>query len=113
MENRRLEGRYLCADLVRLDWIAGEDNFRSEQAVLEDISAMGACVQLEEPVPAGSIMMLTVETTPFYGYSLYCTFRDEGYFVGLRFSNDTMWSSDIVRPRHLTNLQQLGLPAQE
>ena len=111
MNNRRFEGRFLCAELVRLDWLAGEDSFRSEQAVLEDISALGACVQTEESVPLGSIVMLTVQDTPFYGHVCYCTWRDDGYFVGLRFSNDTVWSASVIRPSHLTSLDQLEMQA--
>jgi hypothetical protein len=112
MDEKRLEGRFLCADLVRLDWLVGENSFRTEQALLEDISPLGGCVQLEEPVALGSIVMLTVDTTPFYGHVCYCTFRDDSYFVGLRFSNDTIWSAGVVKPRHLTNLQQLGRQAE-
>lgn len=104
MNERRLAGRYLCADMARLNWFAGEDNLRSEQVVLEDISALGACVQLEEPVSLGSVVMLTVGDTPFYGHVCYCTHRDDAYFIGLRFSNDTTWSAAIVRPKHLTDL---------
>jgi hypothetical protein len=107
MENR-IEGRFLCADLVRMDWLAKEGNRRSEQALLEDISSLGGSVQLEEPVPPGTMVMLTVGTTPFYGHVCYCTLRDDGYFIGLRFSNDTTWSAGLVRPQHLTSLQQLG-----
>jgi hypothetical protein len=108
MEQKRVEGRFLCADLARLDWIAKDDNLRSEQALLEDISSMGGCVQMEEPVAIGSTMMLTVGSTPFYGHVCHCTLRDEGYFVGLSFSNDTIWSAGVVRPQHLLVLQQLG-----
>jgi hypothetical protein len=113
MDEKRLEGRFLCADLVRLDWLVGKNNFRTEHALLEDISPLGGCVQLEEPVALGSIVMLTVDTTPFYGHVCYCTFRDDSYFVGLRFSNDSIWSAGVVVPRHLTNLQQLGQQAEE
>ncbi len=144
MDNRRLEGRFLCADLVQLDWLtdnglraiapgnpgpgeAGEQRnegqwreaagsdygvVRSEQALLEDISPLGGCVQLEEPVPVGSIVMLTVGATPFYGHVCYCTFRDDTYFIGLRFSNDTPWSTRVVVPQHLVSLRQLGLAAE-
>jgi hypothetical protein len=112
MEQKRVEGRFLCADLARLDWIGADDNLRSERALLEDISPLGGCVQLEEAVELGSVVMLTVGTTPFYGHVRYCHLRDDGYFVGLRFSNDTIWSAGIVRPRHLTSLQKLG-PAQD
>jgi hypothetical protein len=112
-----MEGRFLCADLVRLDWLA-EDNprteqalLRTEQALLEDISPMGGCVQLEEPVALGTIVMLTLGETPFHGRVCYCNFRDDGYFIGLRFSHDTIWSAGVVKPRHLTSLRQLGLEA--
>jgi len=102
----RREGRFLCADLARLSWFGGRDDLRTEAALLEDISPLGGCVQLEEPVPLGSIVMLTVDSTPFYGHVCYCTFRDDAYFIGLRFSNDTIWSAAIVKPQHLTNLRQ-------
>src|SRR5204863_3529393 len=85
IDEKRIEGRFLCADLVRLDWLEGEDDLRTEQALLEDISPLGGCVQLDEPLTLGSIVMLTVGTAPFYGYVCYCTFRDDAYFIGLRF----------------------------
>jgi hypothetical protein len=107
MGERRLEERFLCADIVRLDWIAGDFNGRSEQALLENISRLGGCVQLEEPVPLGSVMMLTVGTTSFFGDVCSCTLREEGYFVGLRFSNETAWSAAVVSPKHLTRLGHL------
>jgi hypothetical protein len=111
-DEKRLEGRFLCADLVRLDWIWGEDNLRTEQALLEDISAQGGCVQLDEPLPLGVSVMLTVGSTPFYGHVCYCAFRDDAYFIGLRFANETTWSASLVEPRHLTSLQSLGRHAQ-
>lgn len=103
-----MESRFLCADIVRVDWLGAENNPRSEHALLEDISSLGGSVQLEEPIPLGTTIMLTVGTTPFYGHVCYCTFRDGGYFIGLRFSNDTTWSAGLVRPQHLTNVRQLG-----
>ncbi len=111
MDDRRSEGRFLCADLVRIDWLAG-DHLRTEQALLEDIAPQGGCIQLEEPVPLGSVVMLTVGDTPFYGNVCYCTFRDDAYFIGLRFSDNTIWSEGLVTPQHLTNLQQLSRRAQ-
>jgi hypothetical protein len=103
-DEKRSEGRFLCADLVRLEWLDSSDNPRSEFAVLEDISPSGSCVQMEEPITPGAQVMLTLETTPFYGHVRYCSLRAEGYFIGLRFSNETMWSSGAVMPRHLLNL---------
>ena len=51
--------------------------------------------------------MLTLGATPFYGQGIYCTLRDEGYFIGLRFSERQIWCAELVRPKHLTNLKEL------
>jgi hypothetical protein len=37
----------------------------------------------------------------------YCVYRDYGYFVGIRFSTETRWSSGVFEPQHLTNLEDL------
>lgn len=122
---RRFEGRFLCADLVRVDWLVGEGagpvpeersvNARTAEAVLEDISALGACVQVEEFILPGAAISISaiagladpIETTRFTGWVSYCVYRDYGYFVGIQFSNETKWSSDAFEPQHLTNLEAL------
>ena len=55
---RRLESRLLCADMARLAWRAGAAAGEAE-AVLEDISAVGACVQTEEEIPVGAQVTLS------------------------------------------------------
>jgi hypothetical protein len=134
MIEQRLESRFLCADLVKVDWHSAEvpdtcsgvgavgarvvkDNFRTVEAVLEDISALGACVQVEVPIPLGSAISISAgprrggikEPTRFSGVVSYCVYRDYGYFVGIRFSKETRWSSGIFEPRHLTSLEALRL----
>jgi len=116
MNERRFESRFLCADLVRVDWLAGEHS-RTVEAVLEDISALGACVQVEELIPLGTEISILVSSVPvdrepetpvrFSGRVSYCVFRDYGYFVGIQFSDETRWSSGIFEPQHLTNLAAL------
>ncbi len=86
---------------------------RTVEAVLEDISALGACVQVEERIPLGtkvSISAIAGEFARFSGLVSYCVYRDYGYFVGLIFSNETRWSSGVFEPQHLTNLEALRLP---
>jgi hypothetical protein len=46
MQERRVETRYLCSDLVRLLWSEEPQRERDETVVLENISASGACVQV-------------------------------------------------------------------
>ena len=94
--------------MVRVDWLEGEDDFRTAEAVLEDISALGACVEMEGEVKLGTMMMLTLDGKSFYGHVSHCNFRDYGYFVGVRFSQETPWSSGLVLPKHLTNLSALA-----
>jgi hypothetical protein len=122
MNERRFEGRFLCADLVKVEWLAGEVegegpgvNSRTVEAVLEDISALGACVQVEELVPLGAAISISVITgladsrqaARFAGFVAYCVYRDYGYFVGIQFSSETRWSSGVFEPQHLTNLEAL------
>jgi hypothetical protein len=115
---RRFEGRFLCADLVRVEWLAGGAagaTPRTAEAVLEDISPLGACVQVDEYIPPGAAISIStiagladiVETTRFTGQAAYCVYRDYGYFVGIRFSNETRWSNGVFEPLHLTNLEDL------
>jgi len=106
MTERRIESRCLCADLVRLKWGGGLAN-----AVLEDISPLGGCVQLDFPVPLGALVTLFIGSSQYAGHVCYCVFREYGYFVGLRFSGDRVWSADEVRPQHLLNLETLARAA--
>ena len=108
MTERRSESRYLCADMVRLDRYRGEDEVVSMEAVLEDISPPGACIQVEEPVMAGETVTLWLGENHFTGQVCYCIYREYGYFVGLEFSRECRWSEERVAPRHLTNLVEIA-----
>jgi hypothetical protein len=114
MNERRYESRFLCADLVRVEWFSGDSGSKTHtavEAVLEDISSLGACVQVDECVPVGAAILISVgreEVARLCGHVSYCVFRDYGYFVGIRFSNETRWSSGIFEPQHLTSLEALA-----
>jgi hypothetical protein len=115
---RRFENRFLCADLVSVVWsdvakaeggdgLEATDSFQAE-AVLEDISALGACVQVEQSIPVGSPITLAIGKTSFSGHVCYSVFRDYGHFAGIRFSEDTEWSAEMVMPQHLTSLETIA-----
>jgi hypothetical protein len=135
MSERRLENRFLCAELVTVDWVAaeaesesgsggsdspggasGNDAPRIVEAVLEDISALGACVQVEDRIPLGAAISISAHQTGgdsgdrarFSGYVSYCEYRDFGYFVGIRLSDETPWSTGAFEPEHLTNLAAMS-----
>jgi hypothetical protein len=131
MSERRLENRFLCAELVTVEWIAAETEPESEsgvlsgqgpartvEAVLEDISALGACVQVEDRIPLGAAISISAHhggsgsrsagKARFSGYVSYCEYRDFGYFVGIRLSDETPWSTGAFEPEHLTNLAEMS-----
>jgi hypothetical protein len=100
IKEKRYQSRCLCAQMVRVDWSGG-----TVEAVLEDISAPGGCVQVEEPIPLGSALTLSIGESRFSGHVCYCVYRDYGYFVGIRFAEGTVWSRKQVVPQHLTDLR--------
>lgn len=106
---RRLEGRFLCADVVHVTWLQ-DPRIRTLEAVLEDISPLGACVQTEEQIPLGVEITLTGadrnDGKSLSGLVSYCVYRDYGHFVGIRFLH-TEWSSSVFLPEHLIDLQTL------
>jgi hypothetical protein len=110
ISDRRNHNRFLCADLVRVKWFEASSPLtgKSTEAVLEDISALGACVQVEQSIPLNAPITLTVGGVSFEGGVCYSVYRDYGYFVGIRFAKDTEWSHDRVVPRHLTNLHAIA-----
>jgi hypothetical protein len=114
MNERRLESRFLCADLVRVNWLTGHGldegrESRTVEAVLEDICETGLCIQVDEMIPVGSPVVITVTLasgeTQFCGNILYCLYRDFGYFAGIRLLDETKWSSGKFVPQHLTDLR--------
>ena len=107
---RRREGRFLCAELIRLEWRGGGNALRSVEAVLEDISPLGTCVQVEEEIFPGVAITLSMGNRKYSGDVTYCVYRDYGYFVGIRLAKDSEWSSGSFAPQHLTDLLALGDP---
>jgi hypothetical protein len=108
-KERRLENRFLCADLVRVEWVCGTGDATTVEAVLEDISPLGACVQVEEAIPRGVAVAISAHGSTLNGFVSYCVFRDYGYFVGVKLSDQSRWSRLEFEPEHLINLRDLAL----
>jgi len=97
----------MCSQLVvfRLGERAGTG--QSHEAILEDISAVGACVQLTSPVLVGSAGELVVSKKRLRGTIRYCEFREIGYFVGIEFEPGVTWSEADFLPEHLLDPRTL------
>jgi hypothetical protein len=111
MAERRSEIRMMCADLVEVYWKDPSGKNRKAQAVLEDISASGACLQLEMAVPLGAIVRWGSQKKEFAGVVRYCVYREIGYFAGVQFDPSSRWSKSKYRPQHLLDLERLIHPS--
>jgi hypothetical protein len=76
-------------------------------ALLEDISASGACLQLETAVPLAVEVHWKCPRQEFSGVVRYCVYREIGYFVGVEFQQSSRWSRKAFKPQHLLDLQRL------
>ena len=107
MLDRRSEPRLMCADMVGVRWLDESGVKRDATALLEDISASGACLQLDSPLPLGTRLEITYRNGRLEGSVCYCFYREIGYWVGVEFKPQTRWSRRQYRPRHLLDLKKL------
>jgi len=97
----------LCADMVEVSWKERSGKGRRGMALLEDISASGACLQFETSVPLGVEVHWASPKQKFTGYVRYCVYREIGYFVGVEFNSGSKWSKRAYKPQHLLDLERL------
>ncbi|GAB4356613.1 MAG: hypothetical protein OHK0021_00960 [Bryobacter sp.] len=113
MQDRRENPRMMCADLVKVEWRDRDGLAQSTVANLEDISASGACLQLEEDVPPQTVVHISYDEGTFSGKVRYCIFRDIGYFLGIEFEPGHRWDAGKFRPLHMLDPRRLQQPAEE
>jgi hypothetical protein len=107
MQNRRIEPRMLCADLVDIQWKDKSGRTRRAVANLEDISLSGACVQVDKPIPLLTTIRLSYPKGELQGQVCYCVYREIGYFLGIEFETGCRWSLRQFRPQHLMDPRRL------
>jgi hypothetical protein len=105
MIERRAETRLLCSDLIKVRLEGTRP--RQLTANLEDISASGACLQLEEPLPLEAAVVLLCARRRFRGTVKYCIHNEIGYFIGIRFAARQKWSRERYEPEHLLDPTQV------
>ena|SRR5579872_7361341 len=107
MLRERSEARMLCADLVDIRWKDKTGRGRKATGVLEDISSSGACVQLDAPIPQNTMVKICHPKGHLEGSVRYCIYRDIGYFIGLKFEEDSKWSRKAYVPQHMLDMRRL------
>lgn len=110
MQDRRIEPRMLCADLVKVEWRDESGRSRKSVANLEDISLSGACLQLDDPIPLHTTLRIRHSRVAFLGTTRYCVYREIGYFIGVQFDPGTRWSEKLFKPMHLLDPRTLVGP---
>lgn len=98
----------LCADLVNVHWRDEKDRAHKAVANLEDISLMGACLQLDQPIPLNAAVRISVPNGQMTGHCRYCVYREIGYFIGVEFEPGTNWSRRTFKPQHLFDPRRLS-----
>lgn len=97
----------LCADVVEACWTDKNGETQRANALLEDISPSGACLQFETAVPRGVTLSWGSSKQEFTGEVRYCVYREIGYFVGVEFDPRSKWSKKAYKPQHLLDLERL------
>ena len=97
----------MCADLVNIEW--RDENGRDQRTVanLEDISALGACLQVESEIPLRTSIRMNFMKNEYTGEVRYCVFREFGYFLGVQFEPGVKWNSRSFKPLHLFDPRRL------
>jgi hypothetical protein len=113
MSERRAKQRNLCSDIVELFWSDGLGWPHRAKAVLEDISATGACVQTEAMIPVATEVALRMGELGLPGNVRYCTLIGGSYFVGVEFTAGTRWVPETYTPKHILNWPVQEDPVQE
>lgn len=106
MTDTRAHIRSHCSDLIKIRWTIESGRLEETSAILEDISPRGACLQTERPVPEHT--GLTIHLAPavcLEAFTIYCRYRDTGYFVGVEFEPGVDWSKRAFLPQHLLDLE--------
>lgn len=97
----------MCADLVNIEWLDGKGRPQQTVANLEDISGLGACIQVEEEIPLRTSIRMTVLDQEYVGEIRYCVFREFGFFLGVQFEPGVKWNSRAFKPLHMFDPRQL------
>jgi hypothetical protein len=106
-EDRRNDGRLLCAELVQIIWQDKSGRDCRRVANLEDISLSGICLQVESPIPAGTAIVMHYGDGELLGTVRHCRHEEAGYFLGVELAEGCRWSSKHFRPQHLLDPSEL------
>jgi hypothetical protein len=107
MRDKRTEIRMLCADMLEISWKDQRGKPKKLMGLLEDISARGACLQMECPMPVGAEVSFETPEQQYTGHVRYCVYREVGFFAGVEFEG-SKWSKGAFEPQHFLDPQKFA-----
>ena len=94
--------RYLCSELVRVDYESAPGTTRQLTGNLEEISPTAAILLLDTSVRRGRVLSFLAQNRRVRGVVDSWVYEPPlGYFVSVRFSNGYEWREEHFRPEHL------------
>lgn len=90
-----------------MEWTETTGWLRIATALLEDICAVGACLQMEASIPTSTQVELRYRGVVIPAIVKYCNYREIGYYVGVEFRDGFLWSPQKFRPDHLLDLKKM------
>lgn len=106
VENRT-ETRYWCSDLVQVSVKEGTRWKSAGVGVLEDISASGACIQMDLPIKKGLPIRFRHPDWKGEGVVQHCHYREIGYFIGMKFAEGSQWTPQAFQPKHMVDPNEI------
>lgn len=103
--------RYLCSELMNVCVLAGNRAVREVIGILDEISASGACLQLEENPGMNTRLRFAsldaIGSSVMEGTVTSCEHvPGVGYYVEVRFTHNFYWRPAIYKPKHLLDCGQ-------
>jgi hypothetical protein len=97
--------RYLCSELVRVDYEATPGTIQQLDANLEEISPTAAVLLLDTSVQRGRTVSFRVQNHRLRGVVDSWVYEPPlGYFVSVSFSDGYRWCEEHFQPAHLLKL---------
>jgi hypothetical protein len=102
MPEHRGQWRYLCSELVRIDYEAAPGTIQQLTGNLEEISPTSAILLLDTGVRRGQPLSFLAQNRRLCGVVDSWVYEPPlGYFVAVRFLDGYEWREDHFRPAHL------------
>jgi hypothetical protein len=106
MEERRINTRLLCAELVEVIWNE-TDLPQRRVANLEDISLTGICLHMDKVIACGTRIVVRYGDGELVGTVQHCRSGEFGHLMGVQLQEGSRWSSRHFRPNHLLDPREL------